>query len=358
MPHKLLPPGSRGPCWYLRGTDAGGRFEVSTGKETRKDAEGWADRYLLERARQRVPGTGETVGFSDAARFYKAFANLTRLDERLIDRVAAHFQDTDCRTIVHAQIVGAAEALLPGRSASTKNRKVIGPTAAVLHYAAGQRWCEYQRLAKFKVSRKSSRTPARDEDVAKLMANVEQHRVKKRGRKKDRNVAHKRLLLAMLYETGLRLGHLLAVGWPDIDLTTGRIRVRIAKSDETASVPISSPVVVLLANLPTKTGRLFPWSTNRGVYGWLKPLTDKLGITYTPHMSRHALATAAADAQIPDKKAAELGVWQDARSLHRYQHVRPEAIAGRDAGALLNRPTAATASAVAPALKRRKRWAP
>ena len=32
---------------------------------------------------------------------------------------------------------------------------------------------------------------------------------------------------------------------------------------------------------------------------------------------------------------SDMGVWLDPRSLQRYQHVRPDAIPGRDAGALL-----------------------
>ena len=91
--------------------------------------------------------------------------------------------------------------------------------------------------------------------------------------------------------------------------------------------------LALCADLPSHLS----WSTNRGVYGWLKPLTDKLGVRYTPHMSRHKLATDADAANIPDKRAALLGVWQDPRSLHRYQHVRPDAIPGRNAGKLLRR---------------------
>lgn len=337
MPHKLLRPGVRGPYWYLRGTDAGGRFEVSTGRAARADAEAWADDYLLKRARLRVPGAGEAVSFTTAARHYKAFANLSKDDERQVDRVAAWFGETDCRAIVQAHLVAAANELLPGRTDSTKNRKVVGPVAAVLHYAAEQQWCEYKRLKKFWVSRKSSRRPARDEDLALLLANIEKQRTNKRGRKRDVNVAQKRLLLAMLYETGLRLGHLLSILWQDVDLQAGRVRVKIPKSDELASVPISPIVVAMLANMPTQLGRVFPWHTNRGVYGWLKPLADKLGVTYTPHMSRHRLATDAGDAQIPDKKAAELGVWKDPRSLHRYQHVRPDAIPGRDAGGLIKK---------------------
>ncbi len=139
----------------------------------------------------------------------------------------------------------------------------------------------------------------------------------------------------MLYELGLRIMDTLRIEWANIDLTTARVRVRISKTDDWASLELSGALVAMLANLPSKRARLFPWSTTRGVYGWLKPLRDRLGVTYTPHMSRHALATAASDAGIPDKKAAELGVWRDARSLHRYQHVRPDAIPGRSAGSLI-----------------------
>jgi integrase len=341
MPHKLLRPGKRGPYWYLRGTDAGGRFEVSTGKTARKDAEAWTDIWLVARARSRVPGAGQAVGFAAAAGFYKAAnPHLSKADVRLVDRVATHLSangDPDCRTVTQAHLVATANELLPGRAASTKNRKVIAPGAAVLHYAAEQKWCEHQRIKKFWESRKSSREPARDDDLARLIANAEAPpRKKTRGRKKDYNVAYKRVLLAMLYETGLRISHLLSVDWTRIDLPAGRVRVQITKSDELAAVPISEVVVSMLANLPVKTGRLFPWSTRRGVYGWLKPLTDRLKITYTPHMSRHKLATDADEKQIPDKRAAELGVWLDPRSLHRYQHVRPDAIPGRDAGKLLD----------------------
>ncbi|WP_295135388.1 hypothetical protein [uncultured Reyranella sp.] len=101
-------------------------------------------------------------------------------------------------------------------------------------------------------------------------------------------------------------------------------------------MPISPVTVTMLANLPEeeKTGRLFPWLTSSGVYPWLKRAKKRAGVHYTPHFSRHALATAAQD--IPDKKAAELGVWKDPLSLHRYQHVKPEAIPGRHIGTIFD----------------------
>lgn len=333
MQYKLQPPGKRGPCWYIRWTEDGRDRERSTGAENRRGAEAFAEAYFAELARRRVPGAGETVGFKKAAEAYKAYARPSKLDERLIDAVAAHFADADCRTITHAQIIGAANSLMPGRSDSTKNRKVVGPAAAVLHYAADQKWCSYQRIKKFHESRISSREPATDETMAALFANLEEPpRKTKHGRKGDPNLAHKRLLLAMLYELGLRIMDTLRIEWAAIDLGGRRVVVRIAKTDQVASIPFSPVVRDMLANLPTKTGRLFPWSSTRGVYAWLDRVKIRAKVQYTPHLSRHALATAAQD--IPDKKAALLGAWADPRSLHRYQHVRPESIPGRTAGFL------------------------
>jgi integrase len=336
MQIKYLEPGKRGASWYIRGRDRTGRFECSTGARSRRGAETFAERFLAERSRRRVPGAGETVGFATAAQHYRAFKKLSRHDAKLVDALARHFGETDCRTITHAMLVDAAHALRPRGADTTKNRKVVSPAAAVLHYASRQKWCEYQRIEKFQESRKSTREAATDGTMRLLVANVEAPpRKSKFGRKKDYTAAHKRVLLAMLYELGLRIMDTLRIEWANVDLETARVRVRISKTDDWASLTLSGPLVAVLASLPDKRGRLFPWSSTRGVYAWLKPLRERLGVTYTPHMSRHALATAASDAGIPDKKAAELGVWRDARSLHRYQHVKPDAIPGRSAAVLL-----------------------
>ncbi|MCF8532422.1 MAG: site-specific integrase [Reyranella sp.] len=355
MPYKLIPPGKRRNAHYLiRGTIAGERIEVSTGcgPGQKPQAQAWAADYVARLEGQRVPGAGEIVAFSRACELYKAATpHLSKVDIRRIDAVGAHFNTTPCHELGHADLVAAAEVLMPGRAPATMNRKVMTPAAAVLHYAADSKWCSYQRIKKFKVSGKSNREPARDEDVALLIANVEAPpRVRKFGRKADYNVAYKRVFLLMLYELGLRISHLLSVQVPHFDLQAGRVKVKIPKSDDYANLEISPMVVAEIANILAETdaqqprralgrrvpreGRFFPWTTNRGVYAWLGPLTDRLGVTYTPHMSRHALATAAQD--IPDKKAAELGVWKDPRSLHRYQHVKPEAIPGRSAATLLD----------------------
>jgi site-specific recombinase XerD len=340
MPYRVRPPGRGYARWYVRGTDAGGRFERSTGKENRRKAQTWADEFVAERARRRVPGAGADVGFRDAAEFYKAFKNPSKADIKLIDAVAEHFGDTNCRTFMQAHLVAAANALKPDCTDSTKNRKVFVPAAAVLHYAADQKWCEYRRFRKFRESRISNREPASDETIIKLLEHVEDpiEEMSPQGHAAggvDPNLAYKRLLLVMLYELGLRITEYLNIFWKGgIDLPAARLRVRIPKTDKIAELELSPTIVAMLANLPDKekTGRLMPWSTRRGVYAWLDRVQERAKVHYTPHQSRHAMATAAGQKRIPDAEAAKLGVWADARSLHRYQHVQPTPIPGRTAG--------------------------
>jgi integrase len=154
----------------------------------------------------------------------------------------------------------------------------------------------------------------------------------------DPNLPYKRLLLAMLYELGLRITDNLNIRWDgQIDLAAGLLRgVRVAKTDSVITLTLSPVLVTMLANLPEveRTGWLFPWRTRRGVYVWLDRVQERAGVEYTPHQSRHAMATAAGLQRIPDAEAAKLGAWADPRSLHRYQHVAPEPIPGRDAGFL------------------------
>lgn len=339
MPYRLYRPGERGPCWYARGTDSSGEYEVSTGKDTERDAARWIEEiFLPSRAGRRTPGAGEIVGFRRAAVAYKAFRKPSKYDERLVDEVADHLGDLNCRSITHAMLVTAADELRPGCTPATKNRKVISIAAAVLHYASKQKWCEYTRIEKFKESRVSNRQPATDAHMAALFAHLEDppEDMAPQWFGVDPNLAHKRLLLAMLYELGLRLGDYLAIEWHQIDLRKARITVRIAKTDRVATLELSAVIVSLLANLPVRKGFLFPWRTSRGVYAWLNRVRERAGVHYTPHLSRHAMATAAGEKRIPDGEAAKLGAWADPRSLHRYQHVRPQPIPGRTARFLVS----------------------
>lgn len=318
-PYRLVPPGKR-RHWYLRGTFSGRRHEVSTGQTDRAGAEKWAAQYYATVLSDAVPDAGQPVTFARAADAFIAWKRPGREDERLIRTVAAWFANKPLADIRHAHAVEAANALKLKATGPTKNRKVIVPIAAVMHYAADQGWTEYRRFPKFREARRSPRQPATDDTLAKLMAATD---------------GFKRAILAVLYETGLRITDAINIEWEAVNLPAGRLLAKAGKTDDLIAIPLSAALISALANLPKRPRYVFPWRTRRGVYAWLKPLCIQLGVTYTPHQSRHALATAALHAGVPDREAADLGAWADTRSLHRYQHVQAKGVAGRSIGNLV-----------------------
>jgi integrase len=315
MPYKLIPPAKRrGRTWYVRGTVAGTRFEYATGKTDRQEAEKWALNFVKGLEGDALSGNGP-ITFTAACEAFIDFRKPRKADEQWIRNLSKRLGSYPVSEIRHAHLVETANALFPKGSAATKNRQAITPAAAVLHYAAEQGWCEYRRFKRYKTARRSNRQPAKDQDMALLLANTEGHR---------------HALLSVLYETGLRISDVLRLREGDIDATANRLLVSISKTDERASLAISQTLADLLAALPKPGGRLFPWAHRWSVYKWLKPLCKKLKITYTPHMSRHALASDLLAQGVPDKAAAEAGAWRDTRSLQRYQHVRPQSIPSRN----------------------------
>lgn len=89
-----------------------------------------------------------------------------------------------------------------------------------------------------------------------------------------------------------------------------------------------------MAQLRSAAGKVFPWRDRHGVYRWLRKLTRKLGVTYTPHLSRHALATDLRALGWDMRAIAERGIWRDERSAGRYTHHRAADTPGRSVGIL------------------------
>jgi len=56
---------------------------------------------------------------------------------------------------------------------------------------------------------------------------------------------------------------------------------------------------------------VFPWGDRHNVYRWLRPLCAKLGVVYTPHQSRHAMATDLRALGYDMQAIAQRGLWRD-----------------------------------------------
>jgi integrase len=93
-----------------------------------------------------------------------------------------------------------------------------------------------------------------------------------------------KLLLVFLFSQGWRITDVLRLTWRDVDLSDASIRYHISKTDEWATVPLHLAVLDMLRTEEPGVGYIFPWRDRTNAYRALKPLCQKIGIYFTPHM--------------------------------------------------------------------------
>lgn len=304
--------------YVVRGSVNGEAFEKVLEATTLAKAKAEAEQYR-DLIKGREPD--EPVTFSQAAHAYMAFKRPRRDDEKWIRKLIAYMGGRDVRDIKSDDITKAADALCPHVINETKVRYVYTPASAILHYAAEQDWCAYRRIRRPSFSRRSKRSPASETAMRLLLGNT---------------ASHQHLLLAWLYETGQRITDSLRLMRSDLELNKGIARVGSTKNDDRGELGLSPELVAMLANAPhLPSGRVFPWGDRHNVYRWLKPLCAKLGVSYTPHQSRHAMATDLRALGYDMKAISERGLWRDERSAARYVHHRSTAVGERGVVLLL-----------------------
>lgn len=303
MPFTLYAPGTRknNPYWLALLKVNGRRVEISTKELTHAKAKRFAQEkekaFLAEAPR----GAGAKARFAEAAEAYAAFRGLDlgnprahsgrqRLDANGILRLIAAIGRAWAHEITHADLIACANRLYPAGAAATKNREVLRPAAAILHYAAGNGLCAWLRVPLFREPKPRTRSVSLDVASA-LVATAPE--------------GPKRLLLTWLFRQGTRISETLAVRWDEppaswkgelfaqIVLPRQLVRLYVRKNNSWREFPLRADLFEMLAAIPEadRRGRLFPWRQKTGVYKWLRPLAKGLGIAFTPHMARHSLGT-------------------------------------------------------------------
>lgn len=318
MPLHLVPPGKRkGNRFYLvRGTvdgSDGREIEVSTKTANKATAERFAKDLARKLAEGRLPGPGEALSFMRAADLYIEYRDPSRADRLRIEGVKRVLGRKAVGDIRQVDLVDAANLLCHGKAPATKNREVLRPAAAILHYAADSGYCAWLRIKLFREPRPKTRAVS-SEIAAQLVAAVPE--------------GPKRLFLLWSFHTGTRISDSLRVEWSSLDLPRQAARVHVGKTDRWIDIPLHSELFEVLAEMPIECrhGRLFPWQQKTGVYKWLRPLTRELGIEFTPHMARHSRGTWLNEAGAGLRTIMDALGHADPKSSIRYQSADVEVI--------------------------------
>lgn len=275
---RLIPPGKRkgNRAYIIRGRFAGRDVEKTTRTRDRGTAERLKHRIEQRLLKSRVPGSGEAVTFERASEFYATAKRISKREQQRLKKLNGEIGRKLVSEVHQADMDAAAEALHPHDSNETRNRNVYTPGAAVMHYAARSKWCEWIQFDRPEMREPETRAAAPTVASALLAATT----------------GKERLLILWLFKHGTRITGALEVDCARIDLRRRTYDLFITKNRSWSAFAIDWEVWELLANDPdvqAGKGLLFPWKSRWRVYDWLRPLCVRLGVKFTPHMARHWL---------------------------------------------------------------------
>lgn len=312
---KLIPPGKRkgNQFWVARGRVLGKDVEFSTRERDKVRAEIRAGEVIAELLAGRAATDPDKVTFRHAAEAYTAWRKPSWRDVGQINKLVAKIGHLPLDSIRGADLVALANELYPTHKESSKNKLVITPCAAILHYAAEQEWCAYRKIKKFREPEAETRA-VRYDDAAKLVAAAPAG-------------SYERALLVFLFRQGMRITDAISVVWEKINLQAATLDVRIGKTDRYREKVLHPDVVAAFAALPVgagRVGKVFPYANRWAVYRALTPLAIGCGVTFTPHMARHSLGKWMNAAGAGQRTIMDALDHKDPKSSIRYQSTDAE----------------------------------
>jgi integrase len=310
MSLKLVAPGKRkNNKFYLALGKINGRYyEIST--RTRDKV---AAQRIKADAEARIRASGQATNrltFGEAVDRYIARFDPGTDDLRRLNALKATIGQRPVDEIRQDDLTEAANKLCPGYQNSSKNRNIIVPAAAVLHYAAENEWCPYRRFAKYREPKPVTRS-LKEADAAKLLKAAS---------------GKPRLLLLWLFFQGNRISEALSVEGKYLDLKRGVGKVWIGKTQQWREFVLDARVVAELKTQGMDEGKVFPWANRWAAYKALAPTIRESRVRFTPHMARHSLGTWLASAGASQRLIQEALGHADMKSSARYQAAEVKAV--------------------------------
>jgi integrase len=289
---------------YITGTVLGRFIDRSARTDNEDAAEKLRIKWEAEELDRSIHGTKAVTTFAGALAYYLRSGGSVRYTGALLD----HFGTTRLSAIDQLAIDACATKLCGNVSAASRKRMVTGPIAAILHRAAEAGLCDYRRVRHPSVSNTARRALEPDE-VNKLLQHAPNDRLRA-------------LALFMLY-TGRRLSECVELEWKDVRLAERQAFIGRTKNGQSITVHLAQPVVVALANLPDRAGRVFGYTSRHGVRTAWSTMCRRAGIAVTRHeFGRHTCATWLRRYGGLDLQALmEAMGWRSINSALAYKHV-------------------------------------
>ncbi|MCV6621856.1 MAG: site-specific integrase [Cellvibrionaceae bacterium] len=315
----------RGSTWWAKGRiEFEGRpiseyLRFSTGAPTETGAQEVIADYTQREIRRHLVGEEASFTWDDAIVLYDAKPNeakfLIRIHEELTGKLIS---------AIHPQTVrDLCPKLYPTASTDTWKRQVITPVSAVINNAHNLGKCPPIRIKGFTSAQRIAQDEARGRQSRPKTTPGDWQWINQLSEAANPYV---QAGVEFMFETGCRIGQLVAVRPQDTDLKNRRVWIIAQKGHPAQWVTISSDMMITLANLPPrkpknrKTGvilplRVFGYANRTGFTSALRTACKNAGIDYrTPHAAgRHGFYTELRVRQGLDPiTAAAMGRWSKA----------------------------------------------
>lgn len=288
----------RGRVWWLDGTVAGQRIRESTRETDRGKAEAVKARRVLEERRRAEFGDEAVITFGAAAGIYLDAGK----SDRYLKPIFMKWEKRLIKNIKPGNVLDLARELYPDAGPATRNRQVISPVQAIINHAAKRGYCSPIRVERLFVP-KPERKVATQAWLAQFMAHAKPQ------------LAALAQFMAM---TGARISEAVALEWRDVRLSEGTAYLRMTKNGEPRLAIIPAPLLVTLANLPSKReGHVFGYPSRQSVTKVWNTAERRAGIIHMPphDAGRRLFATTMIQAGVDPVTVAKAGGWKSVRMV-------------------------------------------